>query len=175
MNELDGLRPDDTALRLFFARDTLYADGENDPEPSTEEQSVNQEKSNQNPATLSFEGSFSADFLMIFRHSEKTVLFGEWGEMVSRLIENPQALNRSKNEVVLVNLENNPTFSLQEVIAGFPAKKVVLWGASCEEKDVYSFWEEDGKACLKVEGPEFYQAQPKSRMDLLTQIKTKLP
>lgn len=112
MNEFNNLKPDDAALRLFFKEDTLY--GSLIPL--------------ENPAIPVFEGGKNATLLMIFSHNSGSVLAGDWGTMVSGLIQNERAMNLKLDEVCLLNLQQNPDMTPESLFAAFPAKKVLLWG-----------------------------------------------
>ncbi|HCS20155.1 MAG TPA: hypothetical protein DIW47_06265 [Bacteroidetes bacterium] len=112
MNEFNNLKPDDAALRLFFKEDTLYGT----------------QLPLENPAIPVFEGGKNATLLMIFSHNSEPILAGDWGTMVSGLIQNERAMNLKLDEVCLLNLQRNPDMTPESIFAAFPAKKVLVWG-----------------------------------------------
>lgn len=128
MNESDNLKPDDSALHLFFQDDTLYLDQKNEtmkPKPNLQSSSV---IPLENPAIPVFEGGKDANLLMIFSHNSAKVLADDWGTMVSGLIQNERAMNLKMEEVCLLNLQQNPDMTTESLFAAFPAKKVLIWG-----------------------------------------------
>lgn len=132
MNEKDDLRPDDPSLRLFFSNDTLYLKKEaTDMNPSIPVSSP-ADKDLENPAIPVFEGGKNAHLLMIFSHDGSSALTGDWGAMVSGLIQNEKAMNLKPDEVALVNLKQNPDMTPESLFTHFSAEKIVVWGNSGE-------------------------------------------
>jgi hypothetical protein len=163
MNENDKLKPDDTALRLFFKEDTLYLKKEAaDIQPNTLVHSP-AKTTLENPAITVFEGGKNAALLMIFSHTAATVLADDWGAMVSGLIQNERAMNLKLEEVSLVNLQQNPALTLESLFAAFPAKKVMVWGQTgqpeLDELGVFGNKSLFGKEIFKLDAAAAYQTK----------------
>ncbi|MHB1277472.1 MAG: hypothetical protein ACYC1Q_03675 [Bacteroidia bacterium] len=146
MNEYDKLKPDDSALRLFFKEDTLYL--------KNEAAKTGPVIPLENPAIPVFEGGRNATLLMIFSHNSGSVLAGDWGTMVSGLIQNERAMNLKLDEVGLINLQQNPALTPESLFAAFPAKKVLVWGKTGEAQldalPVFGTTELFGKKIFKL-------------------------
>lgn len=160
MNENDKLKPDDSALRLFFKEDTLYLKNE---APETQPKSSlhpSPKITHENPATPVFEGGKNASLLMIFSHNLPSVLVDDWGTMVSGLIQNERAMNLKMDEVSLVNLQLNPAMTPESLFAAFPAKKVLVWGetgiAQLDALPVFGKAELLGKKVFKLDHATAY-------------------
>jgi len=177
MNENDGLKPNDAALRLFFEKDTLYINKEDAPINAESKVSPSKEPSNENPATLQFEGGKNPKLLFLFSHSGEKAMDPSWGEMINGLLYNEKAMNMKKEDIALVNMEKNPSISLQSLLHELPAKKILVWGnlkntelASMKEFDEQEI---EGKPFFKVLDPMNYMEKD-GKIKLWLFIKSKL-
>lgn len=177
MNENDGLKPNDAALRLFFENDTLYINKEDAPinEESTDSPSIS--ASIENPATLQFEGGKNPQLLLLFAHSGETAMDPMWSDMVNGLLYNEKAMNMKKEEIALVNMEKNPSFGIQTLLKELPAKKILLWGnLNVSEFDAMNEFDEkemDGHRFFKAMSPSHYM-EKEGKIKLWLFIKSKI-
>src|SRR5690606_3762214 len=127
MNASEGLEPDNTGLRLFFADTTLYVSQENSDPVMQDYPETERSEGSENPANPIYSGTLSSGLLMVFSYPQTGALHGAGGEMVKRLIENPQAMNKKLEEIGLLNISDNKNFSLEELIDTLKPAKVLVW------------------------------------------------
>lgn len=160
MNENDGLKLDDAALRLFFQEDTLYLKPENPTVKQTMQVIPSNNLALENPATPVFEGGKNSPLLMIFRHEGPQALSGAWGEMILGMIQNERAMNLKLEEVARLNLNLNPDLTLDSLIKALPAKKIVVWGNTNEtwidELPLLSFTSYQNRTLYRLGEPSSY-------------------
>jgi|GEM_PF-2119178 len=177
MNENDGLRPNNAALRLFFEKDTLYLAKEESPISAENTVSPSASPSNENPAIPVFEGGKNPALLFLFSHDGDKAMKGAWGEMISGLLYNEKAMNMKQEDIALVNMQANPSFSLKELQAYFQATQVVIWG-SINEPEVDHMPEFEKKmsakqSIYKLLNPDTYM-EKEGKMKLWLFIKNNL-
>lgn len=177
MNENDGLKPNDAALRLFFENDTLYISKEDIASGGPEPVIPSVEKSIENPATLIFEGEKNPELLLLFSHPGNSVLDAAWGAMINGLLYNEKAMNMKPKQIAMLNLNQNPEFSLSEILTHIPAKKVIAWGESAFQElnamSEFSQTEMEGASIFKADQPGAYM-EKEGKIKLWLFIKSKI-
>lgn len=168
MNENDGLKPNDAALRLFFENDTLYISKEDIVLDAPEPVIPSVEKSIENPATIMFEGAKNPELLLLFSHSGNSILDAAWEDMIKGLLYNEKAMNMKPDQIAMLNLNQNTGMSLMDILAQIPAKKAIVWGDSAvtELNNLKEFSQTDIKGI-----PVFKANQPGDYMEKEGKVK----
>lgn len=129
MNNPIGLTPDDHALRLFFQGDTLYLESEatsikNNPAPNSSDEKSEPEEH----IHVVFEGGNQPELLLIFYHDEHKTLGTEWSDMIKGMLFNEKAMNKTANQVAMINLQLNPDVAFSDLLKKFHPTQIMTWG-----------------------------------------------
>jgi len=177
MNENDGLKPNDAALRLFFENDTLYITKEDIASGAPETVIPSVEKSIENPAMLIFEGAKNPEILLLFSHPGNSVMDESWGGMIDGLLYNEKAMNMKPEQIAMLNLHQNSEFSLNEILTRIPATKVIVWGESAHQElnalQEFSKSKIEGASIFKADEPGAYM-EKEGKVKLWLFIKSKI-
>ena len=175
MNDNNGLTPDNQALRHFFQDDILYMDPEMAGAQEATEAVKTATKLPEKEIRHQFDGNFSSDILMLFRHDYPEVLYGSWGEMLQRLICNETALNRNMDQVCRLNLTHNPALKVPADFGEFLAPDVLVWGNSgldwIDRHPEFTVFTESGKKFLVLREASSYETSKERKMELWKHLK----